>query len=313
MGGRGPRPGLQVGHHPGPGPSGRGPAAGVVPPSRPAEPGAPGAWYQGRRLVSFDGTTIDVPDLPALEQHFGRPAAARGSSGFPQLRLLTLLETGSHAIFAAVIAGFSTGEVSLARRIVADLRPGMLCLADRAFVGYSLWRDAAATGADLLWRARGIAIFPCLERLADGSCLSRLYPSPDHRRRERDGLTVRIIEYQMPGVPGADRIYRLVTTVLDPRTAPAADLAALYHERWEDEGVLAEVKVTMPGQRLMLRSRRPDLILQEVYGLLLTHFAIRHLMYEASRQAACDPDTLSFKHTIEIVRRNLPFYAAFPP
>jgi hypothetical protein len=267
--------------------------------------------YQGRRLVSFDGTTIDVPDLPALEQHFGRPA--RGSSGFPQLRLLTLLETGSHAIFAAVIAGFSTGEVSLARRIVADLRPGMLCLADRAFVGYSLWRDAAATGADLLWRARGIAIFPCLERLADGSYLSRLYPSPDHRRRERDGLTVRIIEYQMPGVPGADRIYRLVTTVLDPRTAPAADLAALYHERWEDEGVLAEVKVTMPGQRLMLRSRRPDLILQEVYGLLLTHFAIRHLMYEASRQAACDPDTLSFKHTIEIVRRNLPFYAAFPP
>lgn len=278
-----------------------------------ADPGAPGAWYQGRRLVSFDGTTIDVPDLPALEQHFGRPAAARGSSGFPQLRLLTLLETGSHAIFAAVIAGFSTGEVSLARRIVADLRPGMLCLADRAFVGYTLWRDAAATGADLLWRARGIAIFPCLERLDDGSYLSRLYPSPDYRRRERDGLTVRIIEYQMPGVPGGDRIYRLVTTVLDPRTAPAADLAALYHERWEDEGVLAEVKVTMPGQRLMLRSRRPDLILQEVYGLLLTHFAIRHLMYEASRQAACDPDTLSFKHTIEIVRRNLPFYAAFPP
>ena len=276
-----------------------------------ADPGAPGAWYQGRRLVSFDGTTIDVPDLPALEQHFGRPAAARGSSGFPQLRLLTLLETGSHAIFAAVIAGFSTGEVSLARRIVADLRPGMLCLADRAFVGYTLWRDAAATGADLLWRARGI--FPCLERLDDGSYLSRLYPSPDHRRRERDGLTVRIIEYQMPGVPGGDRIDRLVTTILDQRTAPAAELAALYHERWEDEGVLAEVKVTMPGQRLMLRSRRPDLIMQEVYGLLLTHFAIRHLMYEASQQAACDPDRLSFKHTIEIVRRNLPFYAAFPP
>jgi hypothetical protein len=156
----------------------------------------------------------------------------------------------------------------LARRIVSDLRLGMLCLADRAFVGYSLWRDAAATGADLLWRARGIAIFPCLECLDDGSYLSRLYPSPDHRRRERDGLTVWIIEYRMPG---------------------------------------------MPGQRLMLRSRRPDLILQKVYGLLLTHFAIRRLMYEASRQIACDPDTLSFKHTIEIVRRNLPFYAAFPP
>jgi hypothetical protein len=278
-----------------------------------AEAGTPGAWYRGRRLVSFDGTTIDVPDLPVLEQHFGRPPASRGSSGFPQLRLLALLETGTHAIFAAVIAGFATGEVSLARRIVADLRPGMLCLADRAFVGYTLWRDAAATGADLLWRARGIAIFPCLQRLDDGSCLSRLYPSPDHRHRDRDGLTVRVIEYRMPGVPNGDQLYRLVTTILDARAAPARELAALYHERWEDEIVLAEVKVTLPGGRLMLRSRRPDLIRQEVYGLLLTHFAIRQLMVEASRRAACDPDTLSFTHTIEIVRRNLPFYVAFSP
>src|SRR3954470_13329474 len=276
-----------------------------------AEPGAPGAWYQGRRLVSFDGTTIDAPDLPVLERHFGRPPASRGSSGFPQLRLLALLETGTHAIFAAVIAGFAVGEVTLARQIVAHLKPGMLCLADRAFVGYTLWRDAAATGADLLWRARRIAVFPCLQRLDDGSFLSRLSPSSDHRRR--DGLTVRIIEYRMPGVPGGDQIYRLVTTILDAQAAPATELAALYHERWEDETVLAEVKVTMPGGRLMLRSRRPDLIRQEVYGLLLTHFAIRQLMVEASRRAACDPDTLSFVHTIEIVRRNLPFYAAFSP
>ena len=131
----------------------------------------------------------------------------------------------------------------------------MLCLADRAFVGYTLWRDAAATGADLLWRARRIALFPCLQRLDDGSFLSRLYPSSDHRRRDRDGLTVRIIEYRMPGVPGGDQIYRLVTTILDAQAAPATELAALYHERWEDETMLAELKVTMPG--LMLRSR-PD-------------------------------------------------------
>ena len=140
---------------------------------------------------------------------------------------------------------------------MAHLQPGMLCLADRAFVGYSLWRDAAATGADLLWRARHIAVFPCLRRLDDGSFLSRLYPSSDHRQRDRDGLTVRVIEYRMPGVPGGDRIYRLVTTLLDDRAAPAAELAALYHERWEDETVLAEVKVTMPGGRPILRSR-PD-------------------------------------------------------
>jgi hypothetical protein len=278
-----------------------------------AGPGAPGAWYRELRLVSFDGTTIDVPDLPALERDFGRPSSPRGVSGFPQLRLLALLETGTHAIFAAALAGVATGEITLARRIVAHLTPGMLCLADRAFVGYPLWREAAATGADLLWRARHIAVFPCLRRLDDGSFLSRLYPSSDHRQRDRDGLTVRVIEYRMPGVPGGDRIYRLVTTLLDDRAAPAAELAALYHERWEDETVLAEVKVTMPGGRPILRSRRPDLIRQEVYGLLLTHFAIRQLMYEASQRAGCDPDTLSFVQTIEIVRRNLPFHVAFSP
>jgi hypothetical protein len=278
-----------------------------------AEPGTPGAWYRGRRLVSFDGTTVDVPDLPDLERHFGRPPASRGHSGFPQVRLLALLETGTHAIFAAVTAGYATSEVRLAREVVTHLEPGMLCLADRAFLGYALWRDAAATGADLLWRVRSRDILPCLERLADGSYLSRLYPSPQHRLRDRDGLTVRVIEYRMPGVPGGDQVYRLVTTIRDPTAAPAADLAALYHERWEDEIVLAEVKVTLPGGRLMLRSRRPDLIRQEVYGLLLTHFAIRQLMVEASRRVACDPDTLSFVQTIEIVRRNLPFYVAFSP
>jgi hypothetical protein len=278
-----------------------------------AEPGTPGAWYRGRRLVSFDGTTLDVPDLPELERAFGRPGTSRGHSGFPQLRLLALLETGTHAIFAAATAGCASGEVSLARAVLAHLGPGMLCLADRNFLGYALWRDAAATGADLLWRVRGGIVLPCLQRLDDGSYLSRLYPTSQHRRRDRDGLVVRVVEYRLPGVPGGDQVYRLVTTLLDPAAAPARDLAALYHERWEDEAVLKEVKVTLPGGPLMLRSRRPDLVRQELYGLLLTHFAIRQLMYEASCRAPCDPDTLSFVHTVEIIRRNLPFYVAFSP
>jgi hypothetical protein len=278
-----------------------------------AEPGTPGAWYRGRRLVSFDGTTLDVPDLPELERAFGRPGTSRGHSGFPQLRLLALLETGTHAIFAAATAGCASGEVPLARAVLAHLGSGMLCLADRNFLGYALWRDAAATGTDLLWRVRGGIVLPCLQRLDDGSYLSRLYPTSQHRRRDRDGLVVRVVEYRLPGVPGGDQVYRLVTTLLDPAAAPARDLAALYHERWEDEAVLKEVKVTLPGGPLMLRSRRPDLVRQELYGLLLTHFAIRQLMYEASCRAPCDPDTLSFVHTVEIIRRNLPFYVAFSP
>jgi hypothetical protein len=278
-----------------------------------AEPGTPGAWYRGRRLVSLDGTTIDLPDAPALEQRFGRPAASRGASSFPQLRLLTLTETGTHAIFAAAFDRYAVSEVRLAPELLPQLQPGMLCLADRAFVGVELWRTATAPGADLLWRVRKNQQLPCRRRLPDGSYLSCLYASPQHRRHDVGGLTIRVIDYRLEGVPGAEPLYRLITTLLDPAEAPAAELAALYHERWESEGAFAELKVSLPGQRLMLRSRRADLAEQELYGLLLAHFALRRLMHEASRQAGCDPDTLSFIHAVRIVRRHLPFHAAFSP
>jgi hypothetical protein len=278
-----------------------------------AAPGTPGAWYRGRRLVSLDGTTLDLPDTPGLEARFGRPAASRGVSGFPQLRLLGLTETGTHALFAAAVDRCDSSEVGLAPQLFAHLRPGMLCLADRAFVGFGLWRAAAATGADLLWRLRANQVLPCQRRLADGSYLSRLYASPGHRRRGDGGVPVRVIEYRLEGVPEGEPLYRLATTVLDAEAAPAAELAALYHERWESEATFAELKVSLPGARLMLRSRRVDLVEQELYGLLLVHLALRRLMYDASRRAGCDPDQLSFLHAVRIVRRHLPFHAAFSP
>jgi hypothetical protein len=278
-----------------------------------AEPDTPGAWYRGRRLVSLDGTTIDLPDAPALARRFGRPAAARGASAFPQLRLLALTETGTHAIFAAAFGPYEVSEVRLAPELLRRLQPGMLCLADRAFVGFELWRTATAPGADLLWRVRKNQVLPCRQRLPDGSYLSRLYASPKHRRHDEGGLAIRVIDYRLEGVPDAEPLYRLVTTLLDPAAAPAAELAALYHERWESEGAFAELKVSLPGQRLMLRSRRADLAEQELYGLLLAHFALRRLIHDASRQAGCDPDTLSFLHTVRVVRRHLPFHAAFSP
>ncbi len=278
-----------------------------------AEPDTRGAWYRGRRLVSLDGTTIDLADTPELEERFGRPAASRGSSSFPQLRLLTLAETGTHAIFAAALDRYQVSEAHLARELLQQLQPDMLCLADRAFVGFELWRTAAASGAVLLGRVRKNQVLPCRERLTDGSYLSRLYASPKHRRHEDGGMMVRVIDYRLEGVPDAEPLYRLVTTLLDPAGAPAKELAALYHERWESEGAFAELKVALPGQRLMLRSRRADLAEQELYGLLLAHFALRRLIHDASRQAGCDPDTLSFTHTVRIVRRHLPFHAAFSP
>ena len=275
-----------------------------------ATPGVPGAWYRGCRLVSLDGTTLDLPDAPELEARYGRPGASRGTSSYPQLQLLSLTECGTHAIFAVALDRYDASEVRLAPALLTRLRPEMLCLADRAF---ELWREAATSGANLLWRLRANQVLPCRQRLADGSYLSRLYASPAHRRRDEDGLVVRVIEYRLEGVPGAEPLYRLVTTLLDPAAAPAAELAALYQERWESEGTFAELKVSLPGERLMLRSRRADLVEQEVYGLLLVHLALRQLMYEASRQNGCDPDQLSFLHTVRVVRRHLPFHAAFSP
>jgi hypothetical protein len=278
-----------------------------------AEPGTPGAWYRGLRLVSLDGTTIDLPDQPGIEQAFGRPGASRGVSGFPQVRLITLVETGTRAIFAVEPDRFETGEVTLARRLIDRLESGMLCLADRAFIGFDLWREASRSGADLLWRVRRNQVLDCLEPLPDGSFRSRLYASPKHRRQDDGGIPIRVIEYRLDGLDDAEPLYRLVTTLSDPQGAPAAELAALYHERWEAETTLGELKTTLPGGRIMLRSRTPELVRQELYGLLLTHFALRQLMHEASRSAACDPDALSFIHTVRVVRRTLPFHSAFSP
>src|SRR3954449_1518170 len=191
-----------------------------------AEPGLAGAFYRGLRLVSLDGTTILVPDEPELEQRFGRPSSSRGPGAFPQARLLALMESGTHAIFAAAIGRYDTSEVALTPPLLERLRPGMLCLA--GFVGFDLWQAARAPGADLLWRVRSNQRFPCHKRLPDGSFLSRLRPSSGPRRRER-AVVVRLIEYRLDGVPDAEPLYRLITTMLDPESAPAAELAALYH------------------------------------------------------------------------------------
>ena len=178
---------------------------------------------------------------------------------------------------------------------------------------FELWRTASNSGADLLWRARANQILPCRKRLPDGSYLSCLYASPKQRRHDDGGLVVRVIDYRLDGVPDAEPLYRLITTLLEPDTAPAAELAALYHERWESEGTFAELKVTLPGKRLLLRSRVADLVEQELYGLVLVHLALRRLMADASSKAGIDPDTLSFLHTVRIVRRQVPFHAAFSP
>jgi hypothetical protein len=198
-----------------------------------ATAGTPGAWYRRWRLVSLDGSTLDVADTAENEEAFGRPGASRGSSAYPKIRFVGLLENGTHVLWAARMADYATDEITLAKEVVPALRAGMLCLADRFFPSHQLWQQASQKGADLLWRVRQNARLEVEKRLSDGSYLSRIYASTSDRRHEHNGVAVRVIEYRLKDVPGSDALYRLLTTILDPNEAPAKELAALYHERWE--------------------------------------------------------------------------------
>jgi len=278
-----------------------------------ALPDTHGAWYRGLRLVSVDGSTLEVPDTQANAQAFGRPHNQKGPGGYPQIRFVTLAENGTHVLFGARLGPCPTSEHALAEEVFPALRPGMLCLADRLFLCHRLWQPARANGAELLWRGSKSFPLPCYERLADGSYRSALYANAYDRRRQRNGIAVRVIEYQLPGVAGAEPLYRLVTSLLDPEQAPAEQLAALYPERWEIETALDELKTHLRGARIVLRSKTPDLVRQEFYGLMLTHFAIRALMHEAAREAHEDPDRLSFTHTVRVLRRRLPQLGSIPP
>jgi len=272
-----------------------------------------GAWYRQWRVVSLDGSTLDVADTVANDQAFGRPAARRGRSGYPQLRFVSLVENGTHVLFGSRLGPYRASEIALAEELLDRLHPGMLCLNDRYFYGFPLWSKAAATGADLLWRVKKNLILPCHRRLADGSYLSRVYARASDRERDHNGLVVRVIEYRLQGVPGAEPLYRLITTVLDPQMAPAGEVAALYHERWEIETAFDELKTHLRGSHIILRSKTPELVRQEFYGLLMTHYAIRGLMHEAALKAEEDPDRLSFLHAVRVVRRKLPIFVALPP
>ena len=272
-----------------------------------------GAWYGRWRLVSLDGSTLDVADEKLNEEALGRPGASRGSSAYPQIRFVSLVENGTHVLFGSQMDSYQTGETTLAKRVLPRLQKGMLCLADRNFFGFSLWQQAQGTGADLLWRMKKNMRMACEQRLADGSYLSHLYPSERDWRRKTNGLPVRIIDYRLEGIADAEPIYRLATTILDPTQAPATELAALYHQRWEIENAFDELKTHLRGAQIVLRSKAPDLVRQEFYGLMMAHFAIRGLMHEAALQDDCDPDRLSFLHAVRVVRRKLALSKAIPP
>lgn len=276
-----------------------------------ATPETQGAFYHEWRVVALDGFTLEVPDTEANRGAFARPESpSGGESAYPRLRGVGLVEVGTHVLFGAALGSYATGEVTLAKQVVPHLRPGMLCLADRYFPGYVLWQQAIDTGAELVWRVRENIRLPVEERLPDGSYLSRIYSKWNHGRPQGEGIPVRVVEYE---VLGKEESIRLVTSILDWKAAPADELAALYRERWEFETALDEFKTHLRGARTVLRSQTPELVKQEVYGILLAHFALRGLMHEAALRGGRDPDRVSFTHTVNVVRRTLPRFAALPP
>ena len=278
-----------------------------------AAPGAPGAWYRGRRVMALDGSCMDVADENANAKFFGYPTATRGQSAFPQARLLGMVECGTHVITAAAIAPYARSEKAMAaERLPGWLEKDMLLLADRNFYSFKLWQSVCATEAALLWRVTSNLKLAQQQVLPDGSYLSTIYDSADSARRH--GQTVRVIEYELhdSATPTQER-YRLLTNVLDASEAPAEELAALYHERWEIEGVFDEFKTHLRANSTVLRSKTPDLVQQELWGLLLAHFAIRQLMAQAAWDRGLDPDRLSFTHAVRVIKRKMPQAAALPP
>lgn len=273
-----------------------------------ATPQTRGAFLFGLRLMAIDGTTEDVADTAANAQAFGRHTTARGASAFPQLQGVYLAECGTHVIVDAGFWPCHTSERLAGLRLLRSLKPGMLLMWDRGFHSFEMVVAARQRGAHVLGRLPSGVKPVLLRNLPDGSVLAYLLPSDDAKRRKGERLLVRVIRYTItePNLPGYGEEHRLITTLLNPRLAPAHQLACGYHERWEIELVIDEIDT---HQRLVgrtLRSLTPVGVIQELYGILLAHYAVRVLMHEAALRVDADVDRLSFVHALELVRDAVP-------
>lgn len=291
-----------------------------------AAAGTPGAWLGSRRLMAVDGVKIDVPDTPENINEFGRPGGLTRRP-FPQIQVIGLAECGTHAVVAAEIGTVHVGEREIAAKLAPALEPGMLVIADRGFFSFQLWAEFMATEADLIFRVPAGVKLPAAEILPDGSYLSEIHAKRMHKAvyriplsvvgdpRRATHIPVRVVEYTVTGAAEGKEpeVFRLATTVLDPDEVTAPEIAAAYHERWEYEIALKEIETQMLQPGHGLRSKSPELVRQELWGLLLAHYAIRKLMSEAAESAGIDPDRLSFMRSISVVRRQVTDQAAFSP
>jgi hypothetical protein len=289
-----------------------------------------GAWLRGWRLLAIDGFEVDVPDTEANVAEFGYAGSGANASAFPKARVVALAECGTHTFLAAEVGAWSTGEKTLANRLYPRLNRDELLTADRNFYSFQAWSVAAGSGAALLWRAPTQLDLPVLRVLPDGSYLSVLVdPNIRGARRKRliaaagssedldptQAHLVRVVEYDVPDRDGngTGELIVLLTTITDPAGACADELAAAYHQRWEEETGNDQLKTHLRGPGKILRSRLPELVYQEIWAWLLVHYALCDLIARAAQAADIDPDRVSFTRTLRIVRRTATGTAAFPP
>lgn len=280
--------------------------------------------------MAIDGFDWDIPETPENAAEFGYAGSGANRSAFPKARVVTISECASHTVVAAGIGGMSSGEQTLARGLYPDLEAGWLLIADRNFYGYDDWNTARAGGAELLWRVSASVTLPVLDAHPDGSYASVLV-NPKIRGAARARLVeaarrgetldsaravaVRVLEYTVADREGSGtgELIALITTITDPTQASAEQLAAAYHQRWEHETGNKQLKTHLRGPAKILRSKKPDMVRQEIYGYLLTHYAISALICRAATEADIDPDRVKFLRTVRIIRRRVADPAAFSP
>lgn len=277
-----------------------------------AHPDTPGAFFRGWRLMGLDGVLLDAPDSPANAAAFGRANGGRGPGAFPQVRKLSLVELGVHVEVALALGGWQDGERELALSLIDHIPTDALLLLDRGFYSYDLWKRLNSSGIALVARVKSQLILTPLRTLADGSYLAKVYANYHDRRKDRDGILVRVIEYTLddPQRVGHGEVHRQITNVLDESALPAHEWVCAYHERWEAELVFDEQKTHLdpvrPGKPAHLRSETPAGVRQEVWALSLGHFVTRALMVEAASAVGLDPDRLSFSGSLRVLRCRLP-------
>lgn len=279
-----------------------------------ATPATPGAYLSGLRLMALDGTTLDVPDTPANVCAFGRQPTPRGGCAWPRVQLVALSECGTHAICDAGIWPWDADERAAGRRLLRSVSRGMLLLWDRGFYSCATIRAVRATGAHFLGRLPATVKPVPVHTLADGTQLVRLRPGDYIRRRRGETVLARLIRYTLddPSRPGHGEEHRLVTSLLNPRRAPAEELVVAYHARWEFELAADELK-THQRPPTPLRSRKPVGVIQEVYALLLAHYVVRAVMADAARTADLAPTRLSFLAALRLVRDAVPDFQRADP